>query len=254
MKKFLLATVLCLVTTLSINAQMSDQQIINFIRREQKAGSSQSQIVTKLMQKGVKIEQIRRLRNQYSKQISKSGLRSQTDAAVDDMESRMRQTEGKTQELVTGKTGTDTEVGDKEAAADYAELQDDINTQRAEDKSNQKTVFGHDIFNQRLLSFEPNMNIATPQNYVLGPGDQLIIDIYGASQRTQSLQVSPEGTVTIPGYGPVKVIGLTVAAAQSHIRSTLGSRYSSSNWRQYLISLLHCRSSCNLMSSSCINI
>ena len=121
MKKFLLATVLCLVTTLSINAQMSDQQIINFIRREQKAGSSQSQIVTKLMQKGVKIEQIRRLRNQYSKQISKSGLRSQTDAAVDDMESRMRQTEGKTQELVTGKTGTDTEVGDKEAAADYAE-------------------------------------------------------------------------------------------------------------------------------------
>ncbi len=229
MKKFLLATVLCLVTTLSINAQMSDQQIINFIRREQKAGSSQSQIVTKLMQKGVKIEQIRRLRNQYSKQISKSGLRSQTDAAVDDMESRMRQTEGKTQELVTGKTGTDTEVGDKEAAADYAELQDDINTQRAEDKSNQKTVFGHDIFNQRLLSFEPNMNIATPQNYVLGPGDQLIIDIYGASQRTQSLQVSPEGTVTIPGYGPVKVIGLTVAAAQSHIRSTLGSRYSSSN-------------------------
>ena len=72
------------------------------------------------------------------------------------------------------------------------------------------------------------MNIATPQNYVLGPGDQLIIDIYGASQKSQQLQVSPEGKVTIPGYGPVKVSGMTVAAAQSHIRSTLGSRYSSS--------------------------
>ena len=229
MKKFLLATALCLVTSLSIHAQMSDQQIISFIKKEQKAGTGQAQIVTKLMQRGVKIEQIRRLRNQYSKQISKSGLSSQADAAVEDMSSRMRQSGNKTQELVTGKTGTETEVSNKEATVDYAELQDDINTQREEDKNNQKTVFGHDIFNQKLLSFEPNMNIATPQNYVLGPGDQLIIDIFGASQRTLSLQVSPEGTVTIPGYGPVKVIGQTVAAAQSHIRSTLGSRYSSSN-------------------------
>lgn len=72
------------------------------------------------------------------------------------------------------------------------------------------------------------MNIATPQNYVLGPGDQLVIDIYGASQKSEQLQISPEGTVTIPGYGPVKVSGLTVAAAQSRIRSTVGSRYSSS--------------------------
>lgn len=228
MKKFLLAIMMCLATTLSTHAQMSDKQIIQFIAREQKAGTSQSQIVTKLMQRGVKIDQIRRLRNQYSKQVTKSGLRSQADNAVQDMESRMRQTEKSEQQVVTAKAGTDSEVGDNQASADYAELQQDINTQREEEASNQKTVFGHDIFNRRLLSFEPNMNIATPQNYVLGPGDQLIIDIYGASQRTMQLQVSPEGTVTIPGYGPVKVSGLTVAAAQSHIRSTLGARYSSS--------------------------
>ena len=108
MKKFLLATALCLATTLSINAQMSDKQIISFIAKEQKAGTNQAQIVTKLMQRGVKIEQIQRLRNQYSKKISQSGLRSQADAAVEDMSSRMRQTENKTQELVSGKTGTDT--------------------------------------------------------------------------------------------------------------------------------------------------
>lgn len=226
MKKFLLATALCLATTLSIHAQMSDQQVIEFIAREQKAGTSQSQIVTKLMQKGVKIEQIRRLRNQYSKQISKSGLSSKADAAVSEAESRMRQTEDQKQDVTTAKAGTASETKN-EADVEYAEVKGDIK-QAESSVSDIKNVFGRNIFNNRLLTFEPNMNIATPQNYVLGPGDQLIIDIYGASQKSQQLQISPEGKVTIPGYGPVKVSGMTVAAAQSHIRSTLGSRYSSS--------------------------
>ena len=229
MKKFLLATVLCLVTTLSINAQMSDQQVIDFIAKEQKAGTNQSQIVTKLMQKGVKIEQIRRLRNQYAKQINKAGKGAQADAAVDEASSRMRQNQSSknAQETITAKMDGESEAQNV-AEEDYDKIQDNVNTQRQEEAGEKKTVFGHDIFNNRLLTFEPNMNIATPQNYVLGPGDQLIIEIYGASQRTQSLEVSPEGTVTIPGYGPVKVSGMTVAAAQSRIRSTVGSRYSSS--------------------------
>ena len=240
MKKFLLATALCLMTTLSIHAQMSDQQIIEFIAKEQKAGSSQSQIVTKLMQKGVKIQQIRRLRNQYSNQINKSGKSGQADAAVNEMSSRMRQNQSSknAQETVTAKADNEGNA-QKVADEDYDKIQDNVNTQREEEAEKKKTVFGHDIFNNRLLTFEPNMNIATPQNYVLGPGDQLIIDIYGASQKSEQLQVSPEGTVTIPGYGPVKVSGLTVAAAQSRIRSTVGSRYSSS---QISLSVGHTRS------------
>lgn len=231
MKKFLLATALCLITTLSIHAQMSDQQVIAFIAREQKAGSSQSQIITKLMQKGVKIEQIRRLRNQYSKQLNKAGKSGNADDAVNEMSSRMRQNQNskqskQNQETSTGSAG-ETE---KEANVDYSQIQENVNRQRQDAMDSTKIkVFGRDIFNQRMLTFEPNMNIATPQNYVLGPGDQLVIDIYGASQKSEQLQISPEGTVTIPGYGPVKVSGLTVAAAQSRIRSTVGSRYSSSN-------------------------
>jgi protein involved in polysaccharide export with SLBB domain len=230
MKKFLLATAMCLVTTLSIHAQMSDQQIIEFIAREQKAGSNQSQIVTKLMQKGVKIEQIRRLRNQYAKQLNKAGKSAQADAAVNEMSSRMRQNQSNknAQATVTAKADEENET-QKVATDEYDKIENNVNTQRQEEAEKKKTVFGHDIFNNRLLTFEPNMNIATPQNYVLGPGDQLVIDIYGASQKSEQLQISPEGTVTIPGYGPVKVSGLTVAAAQSRIRSTVGSRYSSSN-------------------------
>ena len=233
MKKFLLTTALCLAATLSIHAQMSDQQVIQFIASEQKAGTRQSQIVTKLMQKGVKIEQIRRLRNQYSKQIGKAGLSGQADAGVSEAESRMRtksnQSEKNTQETVTAQAGES--VSQMQAEDDYRAIERTVNTQRAVERSNAKRVFGHDIFNNRLLTFEPNMNIATPQNYVLGPGDRIIIDIYGASQKTLQLQVSPEGTVTLPSYGPVKVGGLTVAAAQLRISSTLGSRYSSSNLR-----------------------
>ena len=237
MKKFLLATALCLITSLSIHAQMSDQQVIELIAREQKAGSSQSQIVTKLMQKGVKIEQIRRLRNQYSKQISKSGLSSKADNAVSEAEIRMRNTEDKGQELTTAKAGTKGET-ENEADVQYAEVQGDIK-QSESDVSHINNVFGRNIFNQRLLSFEPSMNIATPMNYVLGPGDQLIIDIYGASQKAVSAQVSPEGKVTLPGYGPLKVSGMTVDAAQAHIRKTLGARYSSS---QLSVSLGNTRS------------
>lgn len=89
-------------------------------------------------------------------------------------------------------------------------------------------MFGRDIFNNKDLTFEPNMNIATPQNYILGPGDAVYIDIYGASQKTIESTVSPDGEVTIEGFGPVQVSGLTVAQANARLRSTLGARYSSS--------------------------
>jgi protein involved in polysaccharide export with SLBB domain len=97
------------------------------------------------------------------------------------------------------------------------------------EESTGKKVFGRDIFNNKSLTFEPAMNIATPQNYVLGPGDQLIIDVYGASQESMSLTVSPDGDITVPDFGPVHVSGLTVTAAQNRIRSKLGSYYESSS-------------------------
>jgi protein involved in polysaccharide export with SLBB domain len=149
----------------------------------------------------------------------------------------MRNTEDKGQELTTAKAGTKGET-ENEADVQYAEVQGDIK-QSESDVSHINNVFGRNIFNQRLLSFEPSMNIATPMNYVLGPGDQLIIDIYGASQKAVSAQVSPEGKVTLPGYGPLKVSGMTVDAAQAHIRKTLGARYSSS---QLSVSLGNTRS------------
>ena len=220
------------VSTLMLSAQgMSDQQVIQFIQREVKAGTSQSQIVTKLMQKGVKIDQIRRLRQQYDKQIKQRGGTDVADAAVSAADSRMRQnsTGQQTQQVTAGRQEAGQDLY-QEADVQYAEIQQSINAREdAKTGPDSLKVFGRDIFNNKLLSFEPNMNIATPQNYVLGPGDQVIVDIYGASQKSEQLTVSPDGEITVPGFGPIHVAGLSVAGAQSKIRSTLGSRYASSS-------------------------
>jgi protein involved in polysaccharide export with SLBB domain len=100
--------------------------------------------------------------------------------------------------------------------------------ERAYELNHQKQVFGRNIFNRTDLSFEPSMNIATPQNYVLGPGDAVIVDVYGASQKTFNTTVSPDGEITIEGFGPIQVSGLSVSQANAKIRSQLGARYSSS--------------------------
>ena len=204
---------------------MSDSQVMELIKRETSAGSSRSQIVTKLVQRGVKIDQIRRVRAQYEKQLRTRGLSGAADQAVEEVGSRMRSSNSDiSDEITSGKSGSGSELN-TDADLQYAEFYEGAEV--ANDTV--KKVFGHDIFNNKLLSFEPNMNSATTQDYVLGPGDQLVIDVYGASQKSYQLTVSPEGTVTVPDYGPIAVSGMTVAAANSRVRSSLGSRYSSSS-------------------------
>lgn len=216
--------------SLGVFAQgMSDSQVADFIAREARAGSSQAQIVTKLMQKGVQIDQIRRIRNQYDKQHSESGMEANAAGSTGGSD-RMRQnyTGSTTQELNTAKVGTTGEIY-ANASEEQAQVEHDVQATSGASEATGKKIFGHDIFRRGGISFEPNMNIATPQNYVLGPGDQVIVDIYGASQKTLQLTVSPEGEITVPGYGPVYVQGMSVASAQAKIRSTVGARYSSSN-------------------------
>ncbi len=210
---------------------MSDDQVLAFIASEAKAGTGQAQIVTKLMQKGVKIDQIRRLRNQYDKQISSRGMSSAADGAVKMAAERMKaNTDGTTsQELTTAQVGTTGRV-EQDAAADVQTVEADVKaTQGQAPDANGKQVFGRDIFSQANPSFQPNTNMPIPDSYVLGAGDQVVVDIYGASQQTLVHTISPEGTITIQGYGPVHLSGLTVAGAQSKLRSTLGSRFRSSN-------------------------
>ena len=190
---------------------MSDQQVISTAVSLKKSGTSESDIAKQLMQRGATMDQIQRLRGQYAKQITNRGLDSNVDNAIGNPQSRMR----------VNNEVTDGDIVTHEGANAPVVVQESLSPSG-------KRVFGRDIFNNKRLSFEPVMNIATPQNYVLGPGDQLIVDIYGASQESNTLTVSPDGDITIPEFGPVRVSGLTVAAAQSRIRSKLGAYYQSS--------------------------
>ena len=231
MKKYSLFLLMLFVALLPASAQMSDQQAMKFIQQEVKAGTSQSQIVTKLMQKGVKIEQIRRLRNQYDKQISSAGKTAAADGAVSMAAQRMQaNSDGTTsQEVTTARVGT-TGTIENDAASDVQDVEHDVQaTQGTAPDAYGKKVFGRDIFAQSNPNFQPNVNTPIPDSYVLGPGDQVVVDIYGASQGTLVHTISPEGTITVSGYGPIYLSGLSVSGAQSKLRSTLGSRYQSSN-------------------------
>ena len=223
-------------------SSMSDDQVMQFVVKEHAQGTSQSQIVTKLMQRGVNISQIRRVREKYDRQIKNKGMGVVADQAVSTATSRMRQNNGdrktdakaKTDQLIQTDNYPRTTIDDDDRLAMEHELGGMLPTDTAAllrqlmAEKQVKRVFGRDIFNNKKLTFEPNMNIATPRNYRLGPGDAVIIDIYGASQKTLETTVSPDGEVTIEGFGPVQVSGLTVAQANARLRSTLGSRYQSS--------------------------
>ena len=231
MKKYVLLFVMLLSATLSFAQGMSDQQVMQFIASETKAGTSQAQIVTKLIQRGVNIDQIRRLRNQYDSQITSTGKTSAADGAVKIAADRMTGNSDQTtsQELTTARVGTSGEVY-ADAAAEVQDVEHDVQaTQNVTPDAQGKKVFGRDIFRQANPSFQPNANMPIPDNYVLGPGDQVVVDIYGASQNTIIHTISPEGTITVSGYGPIYLSGLSVAGAQAKLRNTLGSRYQSSN-------------------------
>ena len=256
MNKSLLLVLLMTLCSLGLRAQssMTDLQVMQFVLKEHKAGTSQAQIVTKLMQRGVDIQQIRRVKDAYERVAKNKGLGQVSNGSSKDdklEDSRMRKNNGenktdtKNSQMIrsVGQDDHDYPTTHRNAA-DHGLITHELNeflpdsvTQQERDRLNiyvgrmPKRVFGRDIFNRKDLSFEPNMNIATPQNYRLGPGDAVNIDIYGASQKSEQTTVSPDGDVVIEGFGPVQVSGLTVAEANARLRSTLGSRYSSSRVR-----------------------
>lgn len=202
MRKLILFFLL-LCSTVSLKAQqMSDQQVIKSALELRKTGASEADIAKQLINHGATAEQLKRLRSQYANQIEEVSQTSSPEGMIG-KPTRMR-------------------VGQKTRQDSL------LQADNVKPEETGKKVFGRDIFNNKNLSFEPQMNIATPQNYVIGPGDELIIDIYGATQESNALTVSPDGDVVVPDFGPIHVSGLTMSAAQSRIRSKLGSYFQSS--------------------------
>jgi protein involved in polysaccharide export with SLBB domain len=236
MNKFVLTMLFILSAVLSHAQGMSDAQVMRYIQREVKAGTSQSQIAVKLMQRGVDMKQLQRVRQQVtaSQGISASKTATASGGSVDGS-SRLRRSNGSVMVDAQGNPlYSQTNGFAMGAAGEIEDIASRPNVYLPDSMStmvNGKHVFGRDIFNRRMLTFEPNMNIATPANYVVGAGDRVIIDVYGASQKSEQLEVSPDGTITVEGFGPIHLAGLTVSAANEKIKQELGQRYKSSNIR-----------------------
>ena len=271
MKKLFLSICLLMLALGSVSAQssMTEEQIIKFVMKEQQSGFSQQEIVTKLIQKGVTIDQIRQARKKFERMQKNQGLGAVSDKSMtedEQIDARLRRNNAKEKNSSTEKLKDDRLTKQRDQQKDKLKkygknkryIQEDADDIKAElddflpdsldiydrqviknylkDKERQegkdrKKIFGHDIFNNEDLTFEPNMNIATPDNYVLGPGDAVFVDIYGASQRSVQETISPDGFIVIEGFGPIQVSGLTVQQANSRVRSQLGARYSSSKIR-----------------------
>ena len=257
MRRFFILAFLMSLMTMGSMAQsaMTDEQVLQYVVEEHQSGTSQAQIVTKLMQRGVDIEQIRRVKQKYERLAKNQGLgaivtkeKSGNRLRINNSKTKMNNANvnDDTDEFLPTYRLTDGREKDydnkniyDETNEDWLMMQDELNgfipdtaaivQKYMDDRKKKKVkVFGRDIFNNKELTFEPEMNIATPQNYRLGPGDAVFIEIYGASQKTIEGTVSPDGTITIEGFGPVQISGLTVKEANSRLRSTLGKRYSSS--------------------------
>ena len=241
MKKKIILFMLAFVLPIMAVAQssMTDDQVFRFIIKEHEDGTSQQQIVVKLMQRGVDITQIRRVRKKYERLAKEQGLgtvsndtentddRSRTNSSNKKKKTQLQDSkyDSKLQDYREDMTRYNSGMRIKDDATtvrtfdedddDFLEFQDELNEWLPGDtitmyenlverlKKQKKKIFGHDLFNNKDLTFEPNMNIATPDNYRLGPGDNVYIDIYGASQKTIEGTVSPDGTVVVEGFAHV---------------------------------------------------
>ena len=195
--------VLMLGSSSSLLAQsMSDQQVLEYVKEGIKQGKEQKQMAAELARKGVTKEQAIRVKELYEKQ---NNVNTSNATGTDINESRLRE------EM-------------KENTSDMFE-----DHPSAQDLSREDQVFGRNIFNTRNLTFEPSINLATPSNYRLGPGDEVIIDIWGASQNTIRQAISPDGTINIQKIGPVYLSGLTVSEANDYLKKSLNKIYNGLN-------------------------
>ena len=181
---------------------MSDSQVLEYVKDGIRQGKEQKQLASELARKGVTKEQAMRVKQLYEQQ---NNVNTSQSTGTDINESRLREET-------------------KENTSDM--LEDHPTT---EDLAREDQVFGRNIFNTRNLTFEPSVNLATPANYRLGPGDEVIIDIWGASQNTIRQQISPEGTINIQKIGPVNLSGMTVSAANDYLKNALNKIYNGLN-------------------------
>src|SRR5512138_2117949 len=176
--------------------EISDDQIRQLIQKAEENGYSQQQIEAAAISKGMSQEEVQKLRLRMNTLQTGRGTQS------------MRTSSGLTRQEEQAQKRADLSPGDILTSM-LTQPSDSLN--RQEDPRTR--IFGYSLFNTKDLTFEPSVNIPTPSKYILGPGDQLNIDIWGVSQQNYLLSISPDGYIVIDKVGPVLVSGLSAEEA-----------------------------------------
>lgn len=206
MKRVILYFFISLISGNLLFAQMSDSQVIEYVKTEAAKGTSQQMIATELLKRGATQDQLLRIKSQVNQQ-------NQNTSNINNTTSRATLRKDVTNETYALRN---------DSIARLLEYQRENGL--LEDKK--PVIFGKNIFNQKNLSFVPNMNIPTPEDYKLGPGDEIVIDIWGASQTSLQQVISPEGSIVVDRLGPVYLNGMTIREANSYIQQKFSSVYS----------------------------
>lgn len=219
---------------------ITDDQVVKIILTEKESGADEETIARKLLQKGATPAQIRRIKEKYEQE--QSGLGTVDITGNGGKNNRLRSGKDKNGNFVISK--------DENAGQEKLPKEKQKKLQKEKEKDMQENmafldidsvlyyknllkeetpVFGRNLFNNELLTFEPAMNIPAPADYILGAGDQVIIDVWGASQMTFDNVISPEGFIIAEGVGRIKLAGLTLAEADRYVNTVLGEYYNGSS-------------------------
>lgn len=208
--------------------QMSDDQVIQYVKDAQKAGKTQKEITVELMRRGVTKEQVERIKEKYE-QSQADGQQAGTQSDMNRARQRSRQSSAQQGGInnVQQRQGVrvaNTRLQQTEDSLMLRESDGYFVSEKQEDPTQQ--IFGHNIFTNPNLTFEPNVNVATPADYRLGPGDEVIIDVWGASETTIRQTISPEGSIQVNTLGPVHLSGKTVEEANLYLKQEFSRIYS----------------------------
>ena len=217
-KRYISLLIFCLMCSLSSFAQstMTDQQVLDYVKQSLSAGKTQETIASELAARGVNRAQAQRVRKLFEKE-GLGSIGSKKNAAQDTLSRAHSVNEVSRQKSAE-------EMDRMHSILDDTDI---IDKQAATMESDQ--VYGRDLFQNKNLNFAPSENLATPRNYRLGPGDEVIIDIFGANQTTMRSTISPEGSINVDVLGPLYLNGMTIEEANKFLKRKLASIYAGLN-------------------------
>lgn len=208
--KSILFAIACMLISLSVHAQMSDEQVVKYVKEAYASGKGEQEIGSELLSRGVTRAQMERIKQRYE---ASKGSTEQMVTGDANMERRTRSS--------LPSSFDDPNAGFMNGFSVL--LEDSVAPKDTVPPT--MTIFGHNVFSNRALTFEPNENMATPANYRLGPGDEVIIDVWGANETTIRQEITPEGNIMVSQIGPIYLSGMTIEDASRKIRQVLSSKY-----------------------------